>query len=237
MSLINFVLMEFKKVKGNRTFLITVIGALILPILYTLIQVFLGGNEIVSSLDIVYGFSLMIFSVIFAAVIINYLFTVDIETHTLKSLIPLPISRRDYIVGKLATLLIWMISLSLITIISSLILFSLSGMSGFDLMPILKGAGFYIWGTFLLFLVMIPIAFLTVFTANTSASLVVSVLLLFLNFMPIEQLEYNPWSLPASLASADPGQNILLAYGVIIVVAIIGYALLRYVFYKRDIPL
>ena len=33
MSLVDFIIMEYTKVKGNRTFLITVIGALIIPIM------------------------------------------------------------------------------------------------------------------------------------------------------------------------------------------------------------
>lgn len=237
MSLVNFVLMEFNKVKGTRTFLITVIGALLVPLLQTIIQLVSGGGVLIDSLNDEYSIYLTLFSIIFTAIIINYLFTVDIETHTLKSIIPIPISRNEYIAGKLITLLLWMIILALITIAASFILFPLSGMRGFDLNPILIGAFNYLIGTILLFLAMIPIAFITVFTKNTSAGLVISVFIVFLNLLGRKELAYNPWILPSKIAFEPGNINLMLACGIIIVVAIISYILLRQTFNKRDIPL
>ena len=190
----------------------------------------------VDSLKGVFSFSLQSISIIFTAVIINYLFAIDLETHTLKSIIPLPISRREYIVGKLSTLLVWMLVLSLITIIASVILFPLVGASGFDLIAILKESGLFLVGTALLFLVMIPVAFVTVATNNTSAGLIASVLILFSTMLPLDQLEYDPWVLPYKVAFGSDF-NLVLALGIIVLVGILGYALLRWVFYKRDIQL
>jgi bacitracin transport system permease protein len=236
MSLVDFITMEFIKVKGNRTFLITVIGALIIPILMAVVNLFIGGISMVDSLKGVFSFYLQSISIIFTAVIINYLFTIDLETHTLKSIIPLPISRREYIVGKLLTLLVWMLVLSLITIIVSVILFPLVGASGFDLIAILKESGLFLVGTALLFLVMIPVAFVTVATNNTSAGLIASVLILFSTMLPLDQLEYDPWILPYKVAFGSDF-NLVLALAIIVLVGILGYGLLRWVFYKRDIQL
>lgn len=236
MSLLNFISMEYVKVKGNRTFLITVIGALIIPVMMALVNLFVGGMSLVGSLEGVFSFSLQSLPIIFTAVIINYLFTIDLETHTLKSIIPLPISRREYIVGKLSTLLVWMLILSLISIIVSVILFPLVGASGFDLMGILNESALYLFGTVLLFLVMIPVAFVTVATNNGSAGLIASVLILFSTMLPLDQLEYNPWVLPYKVAFGSD-TNVALALGIIVLVGIIGYALLRWIFYKRDIQL
>lgn len=236
MSLVDFIIMEYTKVKGNRTFLITVIGALIIPIMMAVVNLFIGGFSMADSLSGVFSFSLQSLSIIFTAVIINYLFTIDLETHTLKSIIPLPISRREYIVGKLSTLLVWMLILALISIIVSVILFPLVGVSGFDLMAIFKESALFLIGTALLFLVMIPVAFVTVATNNTSAGLIASVLILFSTMLPLEQLEYNPWILPYKVAFGTD-VNVALALGIIVLVGIIGYGLLRWVFYKRDIQL
>ena len=236
MSLVDFIIMEYTKVKGNRTFLITVIGALIIPIMMAVVNLFIGGFSMADSLSGVFSFSLQSLSIIFTAVIINYLFTIDLETHTVKSIIPLPISRRGYIVGKLSTLLVWMRILALISIIVSVILFPLVGASGFDLMGILNESALYLFGTVLLFLVMIPVAFVTVATNNGSAGLIASVLILFSTMLPLDQLEYDPWILPYKVAFGSDF-NLILALGIIVLVGIIGYALLRWVFYKRDIQL
>ena len=236
MSIIKFIILEFNKVKGNRTFLITVIGALIIPIVMALVNLVIGGFSMVDSLSGVFSFSLQSLSIIFTAVIINYLFTIDLETHTLKSIIPIPISRSEYLIGKLSTLLVWMLALSLISIIVSIIIFPLVGASGFDLMAILKESALFLVGTALLFLVMIPVAFVTVATNNTSAGLIASVLILFSTMLPLDQLEYDPWILPYKVAFGSDF-NLILALGIIVLVGIIGYALLRWVFYKRDIQL
>ena len=237
MSLINFVLMEYQKSKGNRTFLITVIGALLLPIAVAVGQYFLKFIPMPMATDLTFGTYLSFFSIIFAAVIINHLFTVDFETHTLKSIIPLPVSRAEYVAGKLLTLLVWMVALALITVVASLILFPLVGMSGFNLNEILNSSGMFLIGTVLLFIVMIPIAFVMVATKNTSATLVLSVLLIFLGGLPVDQLKYNPWNLPSKIATQPHSPDTLPYLAVIIVTGIIGYFLLRYVFSKRDIYL
>lgn len=200
-----------------------------------LIDLFIGGISIVNSLNGVFSFSLQSLSIIFTAVIINYLFTIDLDTHTLKSIIPLPISRSEYLVGKLSTL-VWMLALSLITIIASIILFAIVGAGGFDLMAILKESALFLYGTVLLFLVLIPVAFVTVATNNTSAGLIASVLILFSTMLPIDQMEYNPWVLPYKVAFGS-GINVILALGIILLVGIIGYGLLRWVFFNRDIQL
>lgn len=236
MSLVNFITIEFTKVRGNRTFIITVIGALVIPILMAIVNLFIGGLSIVDSLDGVFTFSLQSLSIIFTAVIINYLFTIDLDTHTLKSIIPLPISRSEYLVGKLSTLLVWMLVLSVITIIASIILFALCGLDGFDLMAILKESAIFLFGTVLLFLVMIPVAFITVATKNSSAGLIASVLILFSTMLSVKQLEYNPWTLPYKVAF-NAEINVMLGLGIIVLVGIVGYFLLRMVFFKRDIQL
>ena len=111
---------------------------------------------------------------------INHLFSIDVQTHALKSINPLPVSRKEYITCKLATLLVWMLILALITIVVS---------------------GRYLYGTVILFLVMIIIAFFVEFTRNGSISLIIATLLGFLNLTGItlqnEALQYIPWLLPS----------------------------------------
>ena len=238
MSVVTFVLMEFKKLRGNRTFLITVLGALLIPIISLLVIIFTGINQtVVENIEGVYMFYLKLLSLIFAAVVLNYLFTIDLETHSLKSIVPLTVSRSEYLNGKLATALVWMLALGLITIVASIVLFSLSGAGGFDLMIILKDAGSYLIGTVFLFLVMIPIAFITVFTRNPTAGLVTSILLLFIGLFADAQFTYNPWQLPYKVFFESNFINTTLAIVIIIIVGIIGYCLLRWIFFKRDIDL
>lgn len=238
MAIINLISMEFYKLKGNRTFLITTFGALLLPLLFVILSLLAGVAGIVDSMNAEYGFYLSLFNIIFATVIINYLFTVDVDTRALKSIIPLPVSRREYVISKLLTLFIWMIVLALITIISSFIMFTLVGMTGFDLNAILQVSGNFIFCTVLLFLVMIPLAFVIMYTGNQSASLVISVLLIFLNLMSsIEQTKYSPWLLPSAIFNGTLQIPEIMAYAIIIITALVGYVLILRTIYSRDIPL
>ena len=245
MSLITFVLMEFKKVRGNRTFFITAIGALILPILHVILAIVAPdmSSDMVTSLDNVASSSLQLFSIIFSAVIINYLFSIDVQTHSLKSIIPLPVSRKEYITGKLLTLLVWMLLLSLITIVASFILFPIVGIKGFDMNGLLNCAGRFLYGTVLLFLVMIIIAFVVELTKNGSISLILATLLGFLNIAGLsflvqnKILQYTPWILPGKLSAPATDVNVGIALAVVLITGIIGYTLLIYIFEKRDIQL
>lgn len=231
--------MEFYKLKGNKTLIITVIGALLLPILFSIAHSTMGRLDFQMAFDYMNDFNLTMFSIIFTAVIINYLFTVDTETHTLKSIITLPVNMRTYLLSKLITLFIWMIGLALITIIAGTILFPLVGMKGFALNTILKFGGQYLFGTSLLFLVMIPLVFVIVATKNTSAGLVISALLLFLNATvdSVEKLAYCPWTIPGKMSANALTIPSNKAWIIVIATTVIGYALTRYILNKRDITL
>lgn len=233
---------EIYKLKGNKTFLITALGAILLPILYAILSITMGkdlGLDFKSAFYSMNGIYIGIFSVIFATVIVNYLFTIDTKTHTLKSIIPLPVNMRTYMISKIIVLLIWMISLSLITIIAGSILFPLSGISGFSYNTLITYGSQSLYGTFLLFLLMTPIIFITVATRNTTASLIISVILMFFNLAidSIPKLAYCPWTIPEKMASKALTIPSNKAWIIIIATAVIGYILTRYTLNKRDITL
>lgn len=231
--------MEFYKLKGNKTLLITVIGALILPILFSIAQSTMGGFTFEMAFEYMNGFNLTMFSIIFAAVIINYLFTIDTETHTLKSIVTLPVNMRTYLISKLITLFIWMIGLALITIIAGTILFPLVGMKGFALNTLLKFGGQFLFGNILLFLVMMPLVFVIVATKNTSAGLVIATLLFFINAAvdSVPKLAYCPWTIPSKMSAHALTIPSKTAWILIIATTVIGYVLTRYILNKRDVDL
>ena len=237
--MLRFIQMEFFKIKSSRTFIITIIGALLMPILNTIITIFYKGGNVIETMNGDINTYLTLFSIIFGAAIINYLFTIDIETRTLKSIIPLPVSRMEYIIGKLITLLIWMIILVLITMLTATILYPLVGMSGFDINLILQTTGKFLLGTLILFLTLIPLVFVIIATKNHSATLVLAVLFIFANIsIPFyKNAEYIPWNIPAPLATNTLTFSPTIEWTIVILTGLIGFILVKIWINKKDIPL
>ena len=233
--LINFIQAENCKFKGTKTFFVLFIGAIIIPIFMTISHFFSvsAGNEFVSSLDSVVLFTLSFLLVIFGAMMINSLFSIDLKNDTLKSIIPLPVSTGEYLNGKLATLLVWMVAFSFITWIVSIVLFAAVGM-GFDFTVALKALVQLVGGAILVFLIMTPIVFVSALTKNQSITLIVSIVLLLLPFIIFfggDQFDflnslsnYIPWSFVSSLVLNQTLEiSKVTAFIVVIATFIVGY--------------
>lgn len=233
--LINFVQAEICKFKGTKTFFILFIGAIIIPVLMAIINFFSPSapNAFASSLNSTVTFVLSFLLLIFGALMINSLFSIDLRCDTLKSIIPLPVSVSEYLNGKLATLLVWMIVFSLFSWIFSVVLFAVIGM-GFDFSVAIKVLGEFILGSILIFLIMTPVVFVYVLTKNQSITLIVTIILMLFPIlvmfggMEFEFLNsvanYVPWAFVSNLVTGVPlGISKVTAYIVIIVTFIVGY--------------
>ena len=237
--MLRFIEMELFKLKGSRTLLITLIGALIVPIINTIIEIYFKGGNLITTINDSINISLTIFSIIFGTIIINYLFTIDLDTHTIKSIIPLPVSKEEYLNGKIITLLLWMLFLTIITIIASVILYTIVGMPGFDLGLLLKTSGKFLLGTFILYLTLLPLAFVITAIKNHSATLVLAILFIFLNISSsmYDKLLYLPWNIPVPLIEGVLTFSTNIGWLIVIATGITGYILTYIVINKRDIPL
>lgn len=233
--LINFVQAEICKFKGTKTFFILFIGAIIIPVVMAILHLFSqpSPNAFASSLNSTVTFVLSFLLLIFGALMINSLFSIDLRCDTLKSIIPLPVSVSEYLNGKLATLLVGMIVFSLISWIFSVVLFALVGM-GFDFTIAIKALGEFIIGSILIFLIMTPIVFVYVLTKNQSITLIITIILILFPFlvmfggMEFEFLNsvanYVPWAFVSNLVLDMPLEiSKVSACIVIIVTFIVGY--------------
>lgn len=245
----NILKSEYYKFKGTKLFYILFIGALILPLFSAIMHLFENGvipNEFANSMSSVVSLSLSIMILIFATIMINSLFSIDLKNDVLKSIIPLPVSRKEYLNMKLLTLLVWMLVFSFITWLASIVLFLVVGVNAFDLMACFNALWQLLIGTFLLFLVMTPIVFIFLVSKNSSFTIILSfILMLFpvitvfvgdtLKFLePI--LNYFPWtSIFALVTNQLNGLNPIFLIISIIIVSGVGYLLSSYYIKGRDI--
>ena len=230
---------EFSKVKGNRTFLITAIGACLIPVMLGIIQLFFGGVSLESALESTRSFNITFFFIMFGVLIINYLFTVDVHTRTIKSIIPLPVSIGEYIIGKYLTFVIWMFLLSLISIVSCVVIVAVTG-GGFSLNVIIEASKTFLIATLLLILVMTPFMFIISLVKNSSGTLLLGVLIAFFNVMGITMFKeavYSPWAIPDPLSTGTLTFSNSTALIIVVATFVIGYLLTYWYLSNQDIPL
>ena len=238
--MLRFIQMEFFKLKKTRTFIITIIGALLVPIINTVAQLSLKlGESIPSLIDMSTSSYLTFFSIILGVIIINYLFSIDIKTHTIKAIISLPVSKIKYLCGKLITMLLWMFLLCIITILASVILYSIIGLGGFDLGLLLKATGKFLLGTFLLYLTLMPFVFINVASRNNNVNLILAVLIIFTNMGNIffDKLAYLPWNIPDPFINNTLTISPTIGLIIVILTGVIGYILTLTLIKRRDVPL
>lgn len=247
-NVVNFVKMEFFKIKTERTFLISIILAILIPLLLGLVSIFFRkeiGSEFSSLMDLNVSLFVGTILVLIAAVIINSLFSIDLKTHTLKILTPLHLSKGKYIIAKFITLLIWLIILSILNWLFSIIILAACGATGIETNIMFKTLKQVIFAGILTFSVMTPIAFVYIVTKNSNATLILTI---FLSFAPLligpfigkagDVLNYLPWTfLSALVTGTAPEIGYNSAWAIVIVTFIAGFGLSYYYFCKKDVSL
>ena len=242
----NFIEMEFLKLKRSKMFLISILGSLMVPVLlfFTAYKNKIDGNPVIFSEMLKYTnqYTLALFAIIVIAVLANYLFAREYQEHTLKSIIPLPVSKTEFIVGKFVMYFIWVMVLSVITFISANVLFYLVGATGFTWTLFLKMFKQLIFGSVLLYLTMSPLVFISVWMKNSVATMIASATIVFGNMLVInsEYAPIYPWFAPYLISTGQLSQynyGTLLPYLVVFATFLIGFFITLIYMYKKDIPL
>lgn len=227
--LVDFVKMEFFKLKGTKVFIFTLLLSLLFPLIAIILNKSFLGMSTNFLLDILISIYFSFLGFMLFIVVMDSLFNIDFKNHTLKSIIPLPVSKTKFLIGKLVTLFIWVISLSFIYYLASVIL------------PVIFGYGvassifiniFYsiVGGTILLFAIMTPLVFVYIVTKSSNLTYIITFLLLsgdmiFGLFGITNASKYLPWSYLSSLVTGSIQTDLLLSYGIIVVVFIVGIVL------------
>ncbi len=244
--MINFVLMEFLKLKNSKVFILSLLGSLAPALL-----VYLG---LAGRLD--YGepinfallsgqtnlYMLTMFGIFLTTIIVAYIFNRELNEHTLKSIIPIPISRSKYIIGKSITFLIWILILCSVCFFASVLLSYITGVEGMTMNLILKYYSELLFGCFLLFLVMTPLMFVSMLMKNMIPAMISAAILTFGNIFAYghEQAIYYPWILPSVISSGEIvnyTSNMTIAYAVVLITFIIGLGASYIHLTKKDIKL
>ena len=241
--MLTFIQMEFLKLKRSKIFLLSVLMAA-LPAILMYIATF--AFDEVQAFDALFTNVNMYMSVLFAvllfAIIMAYLFGREYNEHTLKMMLTIPISRGKFLMSKYLMFLIWILILTVITSLSTMIFGFAAGLSGFTVNLLINSFAQLLFANLLLFLTFSPFVFISLFVTNMVPAMVGGASLTLVNMLVYGQTwaPYVPWVCPYLIASgeiAEYGINMLLPYGLVFATFIVGIVISYLYFTKKDVPL
>ena len=220
--MLTFIQMEFLKLKRSNIFLLSLIGAVLPPLLmFIAVSAFGEGNTFELLFTNVNMYMSSLFAVLLFAIIISYLFGREYNEHTLKSMLTIPISRGKFIISKYVMFLVWILILTVVTTISTAIFGFVAGLEGFTLKLFLDSFTQLLYANVLLFLTFSPFVFISLFITNMVPAMVGGAGLTLINLMVYGQTwaPFVPWVCPYLIASGEIAQystSISVSYGIIL---------------------
>ncbi|WP_422486851.1 ABC transporter permease [Gudongella sp. DL1XJH-153] len=242
--MVNLLFCEFFKLKRSKMFLISILGAMVAPIMVFagLIKVKITEPEKVITYWEMLGqtnlYMLLLFGIIVYGVIAAYLFSREYSENTLKSILTVPVSKEAFLVAKFLMLFVWMLILTMVAWASTLGLSIVGNAAEFSGAVIMQSLKEYFLGVLLLYLTMSPFVFITLWQKNLVTP-IISVATVVLGNVALANEDLAvlfPWSAPYLIASGvikELSYSIEAALVIVFVVFFIGIVA-SFVYFKRQ---
>lgn len=236
-----FIEMEFLKLKRSKIFLLSLLGAVLPPLLmFIAVTSFDEGQTFEALFTNVNMYMSAMFAVLIFAIIISYLFGREYNEHTLKTMLTIPVSREKFLASKYIMFLVWIVILTVVTSISTLAFGFAAGLDGFSLKIFADGFAQLLYANVLLFLSFSPFVFVSLFITNMVPAMIGGAGLALVNLMVYGQnwAPFVPWVCPYLIASgeiAEYSTSITVSYGVILATFVIGLVISYIYFTKTDV--
>ena len=241
--MLTFIEMEFLKLKRSNIFFLSLMGAVLPPLLmFIAVFAFDEGNSFDLLFSNVNMYMSALFAVLLFAIIISYLFGREYNEHTLKAMLTIPISRGKFLMAKYVMFLVWILILTVVTTLSTVIFGFIAGLEGFTLKLLVDSFAQLLFANVLLFLTFSPFVFISLFITNMVPAMVGGAGLTLVNMMIYGQTwaPYVPWVCPYLIASGEIAEfsaSITVSYGVILATFVIGLLISYVYFTKKDVQL
>ena len=241
--MLTFIEMEFLKLKRSNIFLLSLMGAILPPFLMFIATFAFDETQ---SFEMLFSSVNMYMSALFAvllfAIMISYLFGREYNEHTLKTMLTIPISRGKFLMAKYMMFFAWMLILTVVTSVSTVIFGFVAGLEGFTMKLFIDGFAQLLFGNVLLFLTFSPFVFLSLLITNMVPAMVGGAALALVNLLIYGQnwAPFVPWVCPYLIASGEIAEysgSITVSYAVILATFVIGLIVSYIYFTKTDIAL
>ena len=241
--MLTFIEMEFLKLKRSNIFLLSLIGAVLPPLLmFIAVSAFDEANTFEMLFSNVNMYMSALFAILIFAIIISYLFGREYNEHTLKTMLTIPVSRGKFLISKYIMFLVWIVILTVVTSMSTVAFGFVAGLDGFSLKLFIDSFGQLLYANILLFLTFSPFVFLSLFITNMVPAMVGGAGLTLANLMVYGQnwAPFVPWVCPYLIASGEIAEyttSITVSYSIIMVTFVIGLAISYIYFTRSDVAL
>lgn len=236
--MLTFIKMEFLKLKRSKIFLLSLIGAILPPLLmFIAVTSFDEGQSFEMLFANMNMYMSLMFAVLIFAIIISYLFGREYNEHTLKTMLTIPISRGKFLLSKYLMFLVWIVILTIVTSLSTLIFGFAANLEGFSIKIVVDSFAELLYANVLLFLTFSPFVFVSLLITNMVPAMIGGAGLALVNLMVYGQnwAPFVPWVCPYLIASGEISQytaNISLSYVIILATFAIGLVI-SYVYFKK----
>lgn len=249
-ALLNIIYCELLKLKHSKMVLISILGVMSTPFMMFIesLQTHFEHPERVFTLANVYDNSLLymmlLTNMMIYVVITAYLFSREYTENTLKTILPIPISRTKLLLGKFCTLLLWIVMLTFVTwagiLILSGIYHAVFSMDGYNLVIAIEWLLKFLLGSMLMFLTVSPFAYIAQKTKGFVAPVIASAVIV-MGSAALTNQDFGalyPWTATFFLIEGkiqSTGYPIPLAIAIIAFVSIAGFLLTFKHFKKEDL--
>lgn len=241
--MLTFIEMEFLKLKRSKIFLLSLLGAILPPLLmFIAVTSFDEGHTFEMLFANVNMYMSAMFAVLIFAIIISYLFGREYNEHTLKTMLTIPVSRAKFLASKYVMFLVWIVILTVVTSLSTLAFGFAAGLEGFSVKMFVDSFAQLLYANVLLFLTFSPFVFISLFITNMVPAMVGGAALTLVNLMVYGQnwAPFVPWVCPYLIASgeiAEYSTSVSVSYGIVLATFIIGLVISYIYFTKTDVSL
>lgn len=248
--MLNLISCELSKLKRSRMVLISILGVMSTPFMMFIesLQAHFNRPYLVFTLADIYSDSILyimlLSNIIIYVAITAYLFSREYAENTLKTILPIPVSRAKLMAAKFCTLFIWT---SVLTIATWTGILTLSGiyhdlfrMEGYSLLVAVGWLPKFFLSNILMFLTVSPFAFIAQKTKGFVAPMIASAVIV-MGSAALSNHEWGalyPWTATFFLMEGripSTGYPIPLVIAIIAFVSIAGFLLTFNHFKKEDL--
>jgi bacitracin transport system permease protein len=250
LALLNLVYCELLKLKRSKMLFVSMLGVMATPcmLLIEALQTHFKHPEQHFTLANIYSnsllYTMLLINMMIYVAITAYLFSREYTENSLKTILPIPVSRNAFIAGKFIVLFFWIFILTLVTWagISSLLglYHAAIGMDGFHFAVAIEWLFKYVAGNILLFFTISPFAYIAEKSKGLVVPMIVSAILV-MGSAALSNQELGalyPWTATYFFMQGriqSTGYPISLSVGIIVFVSGIGFLATIQYFKKEDL--
>lgn len=241
--MLTFIEMEFLKLKRSNIFLLSIMGAILPPLLMFIATFAFDETQTFEMLfSSVNMYMSALFAILLFAIMISYLFGREYNEHTLKTMLTIPVSRGKFLMSKYIMFLAWILILTVVTSMSTMAFGFVAGLEGFSIKIVVDSFLQLLFANVLLFLTFSPFVFVSLLITNMVPAMVGGAGLTLVNMLIYGQTwaPYVPWVCPYLIASgeiAEYSASVTVSYGIILATFVIGLIISYIYFTRTDVSL